>query len=59
MSERASQARQRRIGGSLRNREAISWGAGAERAADVRGPRENARRFRGVHVRGPGEEVVQ
>jgi hypothetical protein len=35
MSERAPQARQRRAG-SLRNRVGISWGAGAERAADER-----------------------
>jgi hypothetical protein len=35
MSERASQARKRRAG-SLRNRLGISWGAGAERAADER-----------------------
>ena len=36
MSERASQARMRRGAGSLRNRVAISWGAGAERAVDER-----------------------
>jgi hypothetical protein len=35
MSERASQARQRRE---------------VERATESRGPRENAERFRGVHV---------
>jgi hypothetical protein len=66
MNERASRARQRRAPGSLRNRGAIlwgagagslrnrgafSWGAGAERATDERGPCENAERFRGVHVR--------
>jgi hypothetical protein len=36
MSERASQARQRRVRGPRDNRGAISWGAGAERAPDER-----------------------
>ena len=35
MSERASQVRQRHAG-SLRDRGAIGWGAGAERATDER-----------------------
>ena len=52
MSERASKARRRRVvAGPPRNREVISSGAGAERAADERGPCENAERLGGVHVR--------
>ena len=51
MNERASRARQRRGPGPLRNRGAILWGAGAERATDERGPSEIAERFRGMQVR--------
>jgi hypothetical protein len=57
MNERASRARQRRGPGSLRNRGAVSWGAGAERATEDRGPCEIAERFRARHVRLCGEVV--
>ena len=57
MSERASQARQRRVAGSLRKRRVFSWGAGAERATELRGPCGNAERFRGVHVRSREEAM--
>ena len=57
MNERASRALQRRGPGSLRNRGAFSWGAGAERATDDRCPCVIAERFRGVHVRLCGEVV--
>ena len=57
MNERASRARQRRGPGSLRNRGAFSWGAGAEPATDDRWPGVIAERFRGMHVRLCGEVV--
>jgi len=57
MNERASRARQRRGPGSLRNRGAFSWGAGAEPATDDRWSCVIAERFRGMHVRLCGEVV--